>query len=94
MTVSQLRQEAKELKDDADRVVLYREESSLDDAWHRLEELFMHVREVLGKRAGEFELKGVSREWAAVSERASHAILACDLVEPPPRGEIQGDYGT
>lgn len=94
MTISELRQEAKELKDEADRVLLYREENSLDAAWQRLEELFSHVREVLGKRVGEFELTGVSKGLAAVSDRAGHAILACDLVEPQPSGEIQGDYGT
>lgn len=91
MTIPQLRQEAKELKDDADRVRLYGENGSLDDTWQRLRALFANVREVLGERAGEFELKGISKGWDAVSDGANHAILACDLVQPPPSGEIQGD---
>jgi hypothetical protein len=82
MTILKLRQEAKGLKDDADRIRLYGEKVSLDDAWQRLRTMFANVSEVLGEKAGQFELKGMSKEWDAVSNGANHAILGCDLVHP------------
>ena len=43
MTISQLRQEAKDLRDLANRFLLYGEKHSLDDTWRRLAELFRRV---------------------------------------------------
>ena len=48
MTIQRLRQEAKDLREHANRVLLYDEKYSLDDAWRRLEELFRQVPLVLG----------------------------------------------
>ena len=43
MTIPQLRQEAKDLRDLANRFLLYGEKHSLDDTWRRLAELFRRV---------------------------------------------------
>ena len=94
MTISQLRQKAKNLKDLADRVVLYGEKESLEDAWRRLEELFRQAGEVLDKKADGFILNDVSPSWDEVSKRANHVTLACDVAEPPASGDVPGDYGT
>jgi hypothetical protein len=94
MTIPQLRQAAKDLRDLANRFLLYGEQHSLDDAWRRLVELFRQMPLVLGNRARGFTLEGVPKTWDEVSERADHIILACETAEPPANGEIPGDYGT
>jgi hypothetical protein len=94
MTISELREAAQDLRDVADRVLLYTEVESLDDTWQRLEELFRQARDVLDGRAGGLTLEGVSPSWDERSKRANHVILACNVVEPPASGEIPGDYGA
>ena len=94
MTISQLRQAAKDLRDLANRFLLYGEKHSLDDAWRRLEELFRQVPQVLGNRASGFTLEGVPKSWDEVSERADHIIRVCNDAEPQAVGEIPGDYGA
>jgi|HubBroStandDraft_2_1064218.scaffolds.fasta_scaffold17638_3 hypothetical protein len=84
MTIPQLRQEAKDLRDLANRFLLYGEKHSLDDAWRRLEELFIQVPQVLGNRAKGFTtLKGVPKSWDEVSEHADHVIRVCNAAQPP-----------
>ncbi len=63
MTIQQLRQAAKDLRDLANRFLLYGEKHSLDDAWRRLAELFRQVPLVLGNRASGFTLEGVPKSW-------------------------------
>ena len=46
MTIQQLSQAAKDLRDLANRFLLYGDGHSLDDAWRRLEELFVRVPQV------------------------------------------------
>jgi hypothetical protein len=93
MTIQRLRQEAKDLREHANRVLLYDEKYSLDDAWRRLEELFRQVPLVLGKRARGFTLEGVPKNWDEISARADHIMRICDNAEPPTSGEIPGNYG-
>jgi hypothetical protein len=83
MTIQRLRQEAKDLREIANRVLLYGEQHSLGDASQRLEELFRQVPLVLGNRARGFTLKGVPKNWDEVSERADHIMRVCDNAEPP-----------
>lgn len=92
MTIQQLRQAAKELRDLANRFLLYGEQHSLDDAWRRLAELFRQVPLVLGNRASGFTLEGVPKSWDEVSERADHIIQVCNDAEPQAIGEIPGDH--
>ena len=92
MTIQQLRQAAKDLRDLANRFLLYDEKHSLDDAWRRLVELFRQVPLVLGKRASGFTLEGVPKSWDEVSERADRIIQVCNDAEPQTIGEIPGDY--
>jgi hypothetical protein len=92
MTLSQLRQEAKDLRDLANRFLLYGEKHSLDDAWLRLGELFRQVPLVLGNRASGFTLEGVPKSWDEVSERADHIIQVCNDAEARASGEISGEY--
>ena len=61
MTIPQLRQEAKDLRDLANRFLLYGEKHSLDVASRRLAELFRHVPLVLGNRARGLTLEGVPK---------------------------------
>jgi hypothetical protein len=91
MTISQLRQEAKDLRDLANRFLLYGEKHSLDDTWRRLAELFRRVPLVLGNRASGFTLEGVPKSWDEVSERADHIMQVCNDAEPQAIGEIPGD---
>jgi hypothetical protein len=51
MTIPQLRQAAKDLREIAIRVLLYSEKNSLEDVWQKLEQLFRQVPQVRGKRA-------------------------------------------
>ena len=94
MTIPQLRQEAKDLRDLANRFLLYGETHSLDDAWRRLAELFRQVPLVLGNRARGLTLEGVPKSWDEVSEHADHIIQVCNDAEPQAIGEIPGDYDT
>ncbi len=94
MTIQRLRQEAKDLRDLANRVLLYDEKHALDGVWRQLQELFRQVPLVLGKRASGFTLEGVPKNWDEVSARADHIIRVCDNAEPPISGEIPGDYGV
>jgi hypothetical protein len=82
MTIPQLRQEAKDLRDLANRFLLYGEKHSLDDAWRRLAELFRQAPLVLGNRARGLTLDGVPKSWDEVSERADHIIRVCNDAEP------------
>jgi hypothetical protein len=93
MTIQQLRQAAKDLRETANRVLLYSEKNSLEDVWQKLEQLFRQVPQVLGKRAGGFTLEGVSKSWDEVSKRADHIMQACETAEPPAGEEIPGDFG-
>ena len=88
MTISQLRQAAKDLRDLANRFLLYGEKHSLDDAWRRLEELFRQVPQVLGNRASGFTLEGVPKSWDEVSERADHIIRVETEKTPSPLGRL------
>ena len=92
MTIQQLRQAAKDLRDLANRFLLYGEKHSLDDASRRLAELFRQVPLVLGNRARGHTLEGVPKSWDEVSEHADHLIQVCNDAEPPAIGEIPGDY--
>jgi hypothetical protein len=94
MTIQRLRQEAKDLRDHANRVLLYDEKHSLDGAWRQLEELFRLVPLVLGNRGIGFTLEGVPKNWDEVSEGADHIIRVCNDAEPPTSEEIPGDYGV
>jgi hypothetical protein len=94
MTIQGLRQEAKDLRDQANRVLLYDEKHSLDGAWRQLEELFKQVPLALGNRAIGFTLEGVPKNWDEISARADHIMRACDNAVPPTNEEIPGDYGT
>jgi len=94
MTIPQLRQEAKDLRDLANRFLLYGEKHSLDDAWRQLAELFRQVPLVLGNRASGFTLKDVPKSWDELSERADHIIQVCNDAEAQASGEIPADYGT
>jgi hypothetical protein len=94
MTIPQLHQGAKDLRDLANRFLLYGEKHSLEDAWRRLEELFRQMPLVLGNRAGGFTLEGVPKDWDEVSEHADHIMRACEAAEPQANGEIPGDYGA
>jgi hypothetical protein len=87
-----LRQEAKDLRDLANRFLLYGEKHSLDDAWRRLAELFRQAPLLLGTRARGFTLEGVPKSWDEVSERADHIIQVCNDAEPHAIGEIPGGY--
>ena len=91
VTIQRLRQEAKDLRDLANRVLLYGEEQSLDDAWPRLGELFRQAPLVLGKRASGFTLEGMSKNWDEISERSDHIIRVCDNAQPPTSEEISGN---
>jgi hypothetical protein len=82
------------LRDLANRFLLYGEKHSLDDAWRRLAELFRQVPLVLGNRASGFTLEGVPKSWDEVSERADHIIQVCNDAEAQASGEIPADYGT
>jgi hypothetical protein len=88
MTIPQLRQEAKDLRDLANRFLLYGEKHSLDDASRRLAELFRQVPLVLGNRARGLTLEGVPKSWDEVSEHADHIIQVCNDAEPHAIGEI------
>jgi hypothetical protein len=94
MTIPQLRQEAKDLRDLANRFLLYGEKHSLDDAWRRLAELIRQAPLVLGNRARGLTLDGVPKSWDEVSERADHIIRVCNDAEPKAIGEIPEDYGA
>jgi hypothetical protein len=91
MTIQRLRHEAKDLRDIANRVLLYGEQHSLGDAWRQLEELFRLVPLVLGNRAIGFTLEGVPKNWDEVSARADDIIRVCDNAAPPTSEEIPGD---
>jgi len=94
MTIQQLRQAAKDLRDLANRFLLYGEKHSLDDAWRRLAELFRQVPLVLGNRASGFTLEGVPKSLEEVSEHADHIMWVCNDAEAHASGQIPGDYGT
>jgi len=94
MTIPQLRQEAKDLRDLGNRFLLYGEKHSLDDAWRRLAELFRQVPLVLGNRASGFALEGVPKSLEEVSEHADHIMWVCNDAEAHASGQIPGDYGT
>jgi hypothetical protein len=81
MTIPQLRQEAKDLRDLANRFLLYGEKHSLDDAWRRLGELFILLPQVLGNRARGFTLNRVLKNWDEISEHADHIIRVCNDAE-------------
>ena len=92
MTIPQLRQEAKDLRDLANRFLLYGEKHSLDDAWRRLVELFKQAPLVLGNRVSGLTLEVVPKSWDEVSEHADHIIQVCNDAEPHAIGEIPGGY--
>jgi hypothetical protein len=82
MTIQRLRQEAKDLREHANRVLLYDEKHSLDGAWRQLEELYRQVPLVLGHRARGFTLEGVPKNWDEISARTDRIMQACDNAEP------------
>ena len=94
MTIQQLRQAAKDLRDLANRFLLYGDKHSLDDTWRRLVELFRQVPLVLGNRASGFTLEGAFKNWDEVSGHADHIIKVCNDAEPQAVEEIPGDYGA
>ena len=93
MTIQQLSQAAKDLRDLANRFLLYGDGHSLDDAWRRLEELFVRVPQVLGNRASGFTLEGVPKSWDEVSERADHIIRVCNDANLRQLEKLQGTTG-
>ena len=93
MTIQQLSQAAKDLRDLANRFLLYGDGHSLDDAWRRLEELFVRVPQVLGNRASGFTLEGVPKSWDEVSERADHIIRVCNDANLRQLEKFEGTTG-
>lgn len=94
MTISQLRQEALELRDLAVQVHEYGMNNSLGETWQRVVKLFRQVRYVLANRAGPFTLDGATPSWNEVAKRAEDVMHACDTIEPQPSSDIPGDYGA
>ena len=92
MTIPQLRQEAKDLRDLANRFLLYGEKHSLDDASRRLAELFRQVPLAWATGREVSRQKGVPGSWDEVSEHADHIIQVCNDAEPHAIGEIPGGY--
>jgi hypothetical protein len=82
MTIPQLRQEAKDLRDLANRFLVYGEKHSFDDASRRLAELFRQVPLILGNRARGLTLEGVPNSWVEVSERADLFMANCYFAKP------------
>lgn len=93
MTIQQLSQAAKDLRDLVNRFLLYGDGHSLDDAWRRLEELFVRVPQVLGNRASGFTLEGVPKSWDEVSERADHIIRVCNDANLRQLEKFEGTTG-
>ncbi len=94
MTVQELRQSAKELRDKADCVLYYNKQDSLDEIWSELRELFGQGKKILSNGVKDLTLDETSKSLETIRERADFLISICDLLEPPVGGAIPGDYGT
>jgi hypothetical protein len=91
MTIPELRLAANQLKTTADRVILYKQKHSLDEAWTELTRLYGLAPGILvsGRVSKEgLSLKGKRKNWKNVQLMADNLVIGCDREQPPASDEL------
>jgi hypothetical protein len=84
---------AKDLREIANRVLLYSEKNSLEDVWQKLEQLFRQVPQVRGKRAEGSRWKACPKAGVRFRNAQTTSCRLARLQSLPQANRSQGTTG-